>query len=98
MAKLHVCVPGLWPGAGLQHHQVLQGDGGSEFRAAGKSGEDLFVKLLLFLPHLASSRTVSLKLSPSENQVHGEKQTGQPVLGLAAELVSENRGRLNIQP
>lgn len=49
MAKLHVRVPGLWPGAGLQHHQVLQGDGGSEFRAAGKSREDLFVKFFPFV-------------------------------------------------
>lgn len=52
VAKLHVRVPGLWPGAGLQHHQVLQGDGGSEFRAAGKSREDLFVK---FFPFVTSS-------------------------------------------
>lgn len=29
-------VPGLWPGSGLQHHQVLQGVGGTELRAAGK--------------------------------------------------------------
>lgn len=48
MAKLHVRVPGLWPGTGLQHHQVLQGDGGSEFRTAGKTGEDLIMKFLFF--------------------------------------------------
>lgn len=52
VAKLHVRVPGLWPSAGLQHHQVLQGDGRSEFRAAGKSTEDLFAK---FFPFVTSS-------------------------------------------
>lgn len=69
MAKLHVRVPGLWPGAGLQHHQVLQGDGRSEFRAAGKSREDLFVKFLFFFSQLIYSGGVSLDMSPSGSRV-----------------------------